>query len=318
MGFDRILGQPYAKRLLASALQSGRLASSWLFYGPDSCGKKTTALVLAQALHCPQGGGKEGCGECGVCKRIQKGSHPDVLSFRPAGSTFKVEQAQAILREASLRPYEAAGRFFILDKVELLNEASGNALLKVLEEPQAGQRFVLVTTQPAKVLATIASRCQSLRFSPLPEKDLVSLLVREQGSTPAEARRLARLAGGSLARAGHLFKADGQARLDQAEGLLEAAASESRLAKLSWAHAAAVDKDDLKEILDLAGVCIREHMIRRLELPAGLRLLDEAPRHGRGLSLPRLESLLAGIAKVQEALRNNASAGLALELLALS
>jgi DNA polymerase-3 subunit delta' len=314
MAFESLLGQPYVSRLLKSALAGKRVASAFLFFGPPACGKKTAALALAKALFCPQGG----CGQCNTCKRIEHRSHPDVLVFKPAGQVFKVDQARALLHEASLRPFEASGRLFILDQAETLNDSSGNALLKLLEEPQPGQHLVLVTTQPAKVLSTIASRCQPVRFSPLPEVVAVRLLMQARNATEAKALEASRLAGGDFSAALELLKPDGQTKMDLALGLLEAAASPSKIKKLAWAQEACLDKEELPSVLALAGVMARELLVRALNLPASTHLMPQAPEHGRGLSPEHLEALLAAIAKAQEALRHHVTAPLATEILALT
>src|SRR4051812_38757322 len=98
---DAVLGQPFATRVLASALEGGRPASSYLFFGPTGCGKKTAALALAQALFCLEAPGR-GCGECSACKRVAGNKHPDYFVIGPQGNSFKVEQVRDLLKETSL------------------------------------------------------------------------------------------------------------------------------------------------------------------------------------------------------------------------
>jgi DNA polymerase-3 subunit delta' len=167
-------------------------------------------------------------------------------------------------------------------------------------------------------LPTILSRCQSLRFSPLSESQLTGMLVQKLGCSETEALKAARLGNGSFRKAELFCKPEGREKLELAEGLLEAAASQSLLKKLAWAEAVAEEKAELPEVLDLAGLYLRELAVRRLELGEGLRFWPEAPAHGRSLSLEKIEALLAGLSKVREALRHHASAPLALELLALA
>ena len=111
--FDKLLGQPYASRVLSSSLEAKRSASAYLFFGPSGCGKKTAALALAQALICQLEPGI-GCGACAVCKRVEGNKHPDYIEFQPSGSSFKVEQVRDLLKEASLRPFEAPRRVLSL------------------------------------------------------------------------------------------------------------------------------------------------------------------------------------------------------------
>jgi DNA polymerase III subunit delta' len=317
MPFEEVLGQTYAVRVLQSALKENRLASSYLFFGPPGCGKKTAALALAQALFC-QVKPRAGCGECATCRRLKEGKHPDLIRFTPQGQTFKVDQAREIVREASLKPYESSGRFFLLDQVEQLNDSAGNALLKVLEEPPSGLVFVLVSTSPSRVLPTILSRCQGVRFSPLPEDALDKLIENQAKVSAPKAREAGRLAGGDLKRALVLLSEEGALLKAQAEGFLAAYTSSSWLDKLAWAYGAPDSRQDFQEILDLVGMMLRELWVRRESLPERARLLTEPPLHGKSLSGPALLALWEATLKARRAIERNANLPLVLETLVLS
>jgi DNA polymerase-3 subunit delta' len=314
--FDRLLGQDYARKVLASSLKVGRSASAYLFFGPSGCGKKTAAGALAQALFCLEAPGV-GCGTCAACRRVESRKHPDYFVFQPAGQSFKVEQVRDLLREASLRPYEAPRRVFVIDKAELLTGGAGNSLLKVLEEPNPDLVFVLVTTARVSLLPTIASRCQALRFGPLPEPVLVDILMKEKGMTQIQAKGLAGLAGGSVRVAKRLSGEDGKEMQEMAEGFLEASALKSKVKQLNWAHLAALDKRRLEETLEMITALLRELWMERNGL-GRLRLLPELPKHGGGLSPEHLQELMLKVAGAQAQLKRNANLALVLENLALT
>jgi DNA polymerase-3 subunit delta' len=313
---DQVLGQPYATRVLSSALKAGRPASAYLFFGPSGCGKKSAANALAQALFCEPKPG-EGCGDCSACRRVAGNKHPDYFVFSPQGSSFKVEQVRDILKEASMRPFEAPRRVMVLDKVELMSAEAANALLKVLEEPNASLIFVLISTSRAKILATIASRCQALRFGPLPEKILVKLLMEAKSMDEKTARNLAGLSGGSIRIAERLSGELGKELKELAEGFLEAAASRSSLALLNWAHLAATEKKRMDEILELVSAYLRELWIEKSGLPKSLKILSEASAHGGGLSPQRLEDLMLAVSRAQGQIKRNANLPLVLENMVL-
>jgi DNA polymerase-3 subunit delta' len=148
------------------------------------------------------------CGACKTCRPIAAGSHPDVILVEPdpekATATIAVEQVREVVRVAQFHRYGAAKRFVIVDPAEAMLPAAANALLKTLEEPPAGTHFVLIATHGSALLPTIVSRCQRLRFGPVPEGELVPWL-RAKGFDAAEA--LARLSLGCPGRA--LALADG-------------------------------------------------------------------------------------------------------------
>ena len=313
MILPRLKGQTFARRILETGMQSGRTASAYLFYGPPGCGKKTAALDLAGAI---LAGGSEA--EDSLRHRIVAGLHPDVRLFSPAGASFKVEQIRELLKDTSLRPFEGEKRVFILDRVEALTDSSSNALLKTIEEPPQGFTWILVTTQRSKVLPTIASRCQAVRFHPLDEATLRDVLTRELKVDAARARDLSALGGGSVKQAAWFETEDGKAMLEQAEGFLEAAASGSTLACLDWAEAANSDRRSLDQLLNVVWVLLRERWALSHGLPAAQQLLSVPPRHGKSLPPKTLELLMQAVTGCQAALARNANIALALDNLCLA
>jgi DNA polymerase-3 subunit delta' len=313
----QLQGQPFVSRVLGSALQAQRPASAYLFFGPSGCGKKTAASALAQALLCREAPG-EGCLSCSACRRVAAHKHPDFFLVQPQGMSLKVEQVRELLKEASMRPFEAPRRVMVLDQAELMSLEAANALLKVLEEPNAALVFVLVTTRIAKILPTIASRCQALRFAPLPDKVLSQLLVEQLGLDPKAAHNLAGLSAGSFSMAKRLSGESGAELRELAEAFLEAAATRSTLGLLDWAHRVGAEKKRLDEILDLVLAYMRELWVEKSALPKELRILSEPPKHGGGLGVQRLQELMLAVSRAQGQIRRNANLPLVLENMALS
>jgi DNA polymerase III subunit delta' len=308
--FIQLLGQAFARRILDAALVSDRVASAYLFEGPPGCGKKTAAVELAAALVAPDNA--EGR------RRILAGLHPDVRVFEPMGASYKVDQVRALAKETALRPVEGSRRVFVLDRVEAMNDASFNALLKSIEEPPAGLHWVLVTTQRSKILPTITSRCQAVRFHPLDQDSLRAVLERELKVDAARAKDLAALGNGSVKLAAWFEGEDGKALLAQAESFMEAAAAGSLLARLDWALAAMDDRRSLDRLLGVLAVLLRERWARAKGLPKELHLLSQEPAHGRSLAPALLEQLMQAVAHAREALARNANIGLALDELCLA
>jgi DNA polymerase-3 subunit delta' len=218
MAFEEILGQDTAIETLERALGSGRLHHAYRFEGMDGVGKERAAFALARALVCRERP-NVGCGECSACRRavtlsaeepqvplhpdvvlIERGLYPPALLGRSTPETvgIGVEQIRRIvIARAAYPPYEAPRLVFIFRAAHELTPNAANALLKTLEEPRSNVHFILLTDQPRRLLDTIRSRTLPVRFGPLPDVVLQTILARHQLS--ADATSIA-LAGGSARR----------------------------------------------------------------------------------------------------------------------
>ncbi len=206
-GFDEVIGQEGISKTLSKAIELGRIAHAYMFYGPRGCGKTTTARILAKALNCT--GHKENkatsnpCGKCPQCIEISKSSDMDVLELDAASHTQIDKIREIIIETVALASVRDRYKVFILDEVHMLSGSSFNALLKTIEEPPSHVVFILATTERHIVPATILSRCQSFRFKPISYEDISSRLQHiakaEKISLSADAAELiARNSGGAL------------------------------------------------------------------------------------------------------------------------
>jgi DNA polymerase-3 subunit gamma/tau len=221
--FDAVVGQDPVTRTLRNALASGRVAHAYLFTGPRGVGKTTTARLLAKALACTARTGTEACGECPSCRDFASGAPVDVMEIDAASNT-SVDDIRTLRENVKYAPARGRFKVYIVDEVHMLSGAAFNAFLKTLEEPPAHVVFVLATTDPKKIPATVLSRCQRFDFRPLPPELLTASLTRileqeqvafEPGALPV----LVRAAEGSLRDALSLLDtaiAYGEGRLDEA------------------------------------------------------------------------------------------------------
>jgi DNA polymerase-3 subunit delta' len=215
--FDELTGNSRVKAVLKRMLVMDRLPGAMLFTGEEGIGKKLFALEVARALNCRTPKDREVCGVCSSCVRIRRlnyptrddadewtqiiwTDHPDVGLVVAPKRVLRVEQMRQIEKEANFRPFEGKARVFLIDEADKLNDASANALLKVLEEPPRTSHLILITARPAMLLPTILSRCQMIRFSPLTPAEIESHLVKTEIDMKT-ARLRARAAGGSMGRA---------------------------------------------------------------------------------------------------------------------
>lgn len=161
--FNALVGQKAVKTTLKNALASGKIAHAYLFSGPRGTGKTSMARILAKALNCEQGPTAEPCGQCSNCQRIVQGTSLDVIEIDAASNT-SVDNIRDLREQVAFTPAESRYKVYIIDEVHMLSTGAFNALLKTLEEPPAHAVFILATTDPQKVPATIQSRCQRFEF----------------------------------------------------------------------------------------------------------------------------------------------------------
>jgi DNA polymerase-3 subunit delta' len=143
-----------------------RLAHAYLFVGPVQSGKSSTIMALAQMLNCEREGVDRFCGECGSCRKISAGNHPDVLTIEAGvGETIKIEDIRTLIQRGGLRAFEAKWKVFMIRNAERLTKEAANALLKTLEEPNRQTLIFLTTSVPELCLDTIKSRSTRFIFS---------------------------------------------------------------------------------------------------------------------------------------------------------
>jgi DNA polymerase-3 subunit delta' len=204
MAWTDVRGHEDARQQLVAAHRRGRLGHAYLFAGPDGVGKMRFAVEFAKAVQCESPPGEfTACDRCPACAQVSAQTHPDVAVFRRPEDRqeFVVEVAQQVVANLALRPARGKGRVCLIDDADALNEEAANCLLKSLEEPPSGSALVLIATSTDTQLPTILSRCQVVRFKPLPPADLRLVLI-EQGVTElADLDRLVRLSGGCVGRA---------------------------------------------------------------------------------------------------------------------
>ncbi|MCZ8514601.1 DNA polymerase III subunit gamma/tau [Paenibacillus filicis] len=161
--FRDMVGQKHIVQTLQNSLREGRYSHAYLFCGPRGTGKTSAAKILAKAVNCQNGPGVEPCNQCDACLRITEGAVMDVVEI-DAASNRGVEEIRDIRDKVKYAPTEVRQKVYIIDEVHMLTTEAFNALLKTLEEPPAHVMFILATTEPHRLPATIISRCQRFDF----------------------------------------------------------------------------------------------------------------------------------------------------------
>ena len=193
--FDDFVGQEAIIRTLRSQVMSGRIAHAYLFCGTRGTGKTSTAKVFARAVNCENPDRGEPCGQCAACRALSAESSLDILEI-DAASNNGVDEIRDLREKVKYPPQSGRYRVYIIDEVHMLSQGAFNALLKTLEEPPAYVVFILATTEPQKLPATILSRCQRFDFGRIPAHQIIARLrvALEEGGIAAEEAALARIA----------------------------------------------------------------------------------------------------------------------------
>ena len=327
MAFRDLAGNEWVKRALQVAVQEGRLGHSLLFSGPEGVGKRQFALALAKTINCPRAfdGDRplpDSCDLCPSCRKIARGEHLDVLVVRPETAFLRIEQIRSLCEHAARKPLEARRRVFIIDDAETMTEQAANALLKTLEEPPMESVLILLTSELARLLPTIRSRCQIYHFAPLGLAEIERFL-RERFQRPEEEiRLLARLSGGRIGKALSIDLSVYREMRHEALELLAvlSAGDRVRLIRAAEYWGRRLDREEFERRLEVLAHVLAD--VLRLQLEAGEVVNADVIAHLRSLAVrwppPRIVRFMEQLAALRRDLWRNLNRQLALEALFLA
>jgi DNA polymerase-3 subunit delta' len=324
MSFKDVLGHSRPIELLRRAIQNDKMAHSYLFVGNEGIGKKQVALEFAKALNCSEGGVARGdaCDHCLSCRKVADHLHPDVLVLEPEGQTIKVDQIREMQKELAYRPYEGRRRVCIVTAADRMAPNMSNSLLKTLEEPPLHTVIILLANNSKRLLPTILSRCQPIRFNPLPVSLVSKWLMEEKGFEEKEARLLASLSEGSPGKA---LEIEAETREIPREALLKGLLGLNWLSieKMEgWSESFPSGREDVLLILEMAKTLLRDLVIVKTAKNSKelihSDLSDAIEKTAMHLTLPSLINRMEILHQTALAIRANANTKLALEAMMLS
>jgi len=324
MSFKNILGHKRPITLLQRAIENEKVVNSYLFLGNEGIGKKYVALQFAKALNCLGEEAERGdaCDHCSSCRKIDHSLHPDVLLIEPEGQNIRVDQVRQLQRALAYRPYEGRRRVCILTAADRMAPNMSNILLKTLEEPPLHTVIVLLANNSRWILPTILSRCQMVRFNPLPVPLVSGWLTETKGLPEKEASLLASLSEGSPGKA---LEIQEEIRQIQREELLKDWMGQKSLSPErigSWVGLLPAERESLLLILDVAKTLLRDLvMMKTFKKKPNFIHSDLVPVMepvAINWSLPSLLKRMEILNQTALAIRANANTGLALEAMMLS
>lgn len=323
MSFRDIIGHEAAIARLRTLAKSRALGPAYLFHGPAGVGKHRTALAFAAALLCDKRG-EDACGSCAACRRLERGNDPNLIVPETKGEKeiIAIGSVRDVQEALSLLPANDRLRVCVVDEAERMQDEAGNAFLKTLEEAPKHTVFLLVAANPERLLPTIVSRCQSIRFGPLSPED-VARVLKAQEVPAAEALALSALADG---RPGEALRLREGGALERRRQLLEPFAE--RGASAAWIDGAVAagkggtgtlegTRGRAKELLGFLAEPLRLALRTACGAPVGESAdplaRRAAERLGRLGDAERLAALLEGLLEAERALDANANAALWIE-----
>ncbi len=333
--FEELVGHGKSLASLQRAYAAGRGHHAYLFTGPPGVGKRTTARILAQSLLCEAGAVGAPCLRCAPCLRVAAGTHPDRIELLPEGEFIKIDAVRQLTHSFHFRPFEGGARVALIPEAERLTVEAANALLKALEEPPPGSSFLLTTGNPAQLLPTIVSRCQSVPLSALSADDVERVLRRNLTEADEHLEAAARYSGGSPGRAMTLLEEPVFRERRQIFGAADALLNGDLRAALPFGDWAELDggsadkgrgklgeqRARVRAVIEVLEVLVRDLMLLARGGSAA-RLVNRDAEGPLGalaaeLTWPQLSDMLAALREAEEAVAGNVTPRLVLETLAV-
>ncbi|MCM8779471.1 MAG: DNA polymerase III subunit delta' [Candidatus Omnitrophica bacterium] len=256
----KIIGKEKIFNFLINSFRESRVSHAYLFLGPEGVGKAFTAKLFAQFINC-ENRKENPCFECISCVKIEHNNHPDVYWIKPEEGSqgIKMEAMRTLQERIFLKPYEAKFKIFVLENVDYISEEAANCLLKTLEEPPGDALLILIAEEKERIIPTIISRCQIIKFNPISRDLLERFLVENYGEDKRKISFYSRLAEGSIGKALALLESDYlQRRISVLERLLEKREFNYDL----WGK----ERDTFSEVLTFLNGIFRDAFLKTLGL----------------------------------------------------
>jgi DNA polymerase III subunit delta' len=328
---ESLIDQKSAVTNLTAVIRRENVPHAILFTGIEGVGKQTAALTFVMACNCIEhrtahysseastDKATGSCGKCRSCRKIISGNHPDIIFIKPSGTFIKISQIRKLCDQLVLKPYEEGYRAVIISDAGAMNKESGNALLKLLEEPPERTVLILTALQTTDLLPTIVSRCRHIRFNPVSKENIASFLTERHGVDEDRANIIASMAEGSFTRAIEMNNGNWlQMRnwlIQEVEGLQ----SGGILSCLRFAEILAGRKEFVPQSLTMIKNWFRDLIVYKYlpEKVMNRDLMEDVKTASEKVEVKTLMLKIKAVQHVKKALERNANLRLVLENFAM-
>lgn len=317
--FEDFLGNERIVSTLRQSLEKRRVPHSMLFAGSDGVGKRTLAIRLAKVLNCLEIEGGF-CNRCVSCKKIEAGTHPDILyvSVLEDKQFLHIDQIREARADVFYQPFEGRCRVILFDDSERMKEEAANSILKILEEPPPSTKIILLTKKFHSLLPTIRSRCQIFSFSPVPLPLIRKFLEDHTDLAPANRELTARLAQGSIGRALRIdLDAFHTLRAEVLELISASITRHSAETIMALSESIGKNREQFEERLNILYLLFQDILYLLHDAPeewiSNIDLVPQLQNLAKSISPESLHGIFAGLDAIRGGLRVNINRPIALE-----
>ncbi|WP_353095579.1 DNA polymerase III subunit delta' [Tissierella praeacuta] len=321
MDFNQIIGHEKQIEALKNSIKNGNISHCYLFEGEKGLGKRNLGLAFSKTLLCKEKQ-DEPCNRCSSCIKFDSGNHPDFKLLSPENGIIKKDEIEKLINSMVTAPFEGERKVFVIDDCDMMRTESHNALLKTLEEPPKYVNIILVTSSSSKLLPTILSRCQIIKFYPLAISKIVDLLIRDYGIDENKANFIASFTKGSVEKSIELAETD--SFFDKREEIIKIIDSLIKGDKTKAISSIAFfseNKENIGEILDIILYWFRDLLIYK-EIGDTSLLINKDKLHMLSeesfMDLNRINDIIYKVEDTKINIKRNVNFSLSIETMLLS
>ena len=321
MDFNQIIGHEKQINSLKNAIDNNSVSHSYLFEGEEGLGKRKVALAFSKTLLCKEEKNVP-CNTCSSCIKFDKGNHPDFKELSPEKGLINLKQVEELISSVSTSPFESKRKIFLIDDSDLMNLEGKNKLLKTLEEPPEFMNIILVTCKTNRLLPTIVSRCQGIKFYPVESSRIRELLIKEYSMDEESSKFIAEFTKGSVGKSIELATSqDFFKERDEVIKIIDSILKGDKTKALSSIDFFTSNKENIDEILDIILYWFRDILIYK-ELGESSLILNkdkiEILSSQSFLDLSKINDIIYRIEETKANIKSNVNFGLSIETMLLN
>lgn len=321
MNFNEIIGHEKQINSLKNAIDKGSVSHSYLFEGEEGLGKRKLALVFSKTLLCKEGKNTP-CNVCSSCIKFDRGNHPDFKELSPEKGLINLKQVEELISSVSTSPFESKRKIFLINDSHLMNSEGKNKLLKTLEEPPEFMNIILVTSRTNKLLPTIISRCQGIKFYPVDSSRIRDLLVKEYSIDEDNSKFIAEFTRGSVGRSIDLaMSQDFFKKRDEIINIVDSILKGDKTKALSSIDFFTSNKENIDEVLDIILYWFRDLLLYK-EIGESSLILNKDKLQILSsqsfVDLSKINDIIYNIEETKANIKSNVNFGLSIETMLLN